>query len=139
MLFSKSKKVTYIDKELYYYYVRADSILGTMNGKGIIDKLELIDERDRNLRNLYPELDELLKQYYFYSGVINIVNLCKANDYETYNTEFINEKYKYVKDFIKRKGWWYIAKTYEKNIVVYAMILRISKKLLFKVVKKSKR
>ena len=139
LLFEKANKICYIDSELYYYYYRENSIIGNLKIDGILDKMELVEIRNKYLENKYPEISGVLKEYYMYACIINTVDAYRVSTREILKDENINRNVAYIKKNIKKLGYGYFIRNFEKNIIAYAICIKINKNLMFLFCNKNKK
>ena len=113
--FAISNKVSYINKELYYYLVRDTSIMGQKFSIKRLDGLEARFRRYEFIKEKYPKLSGLDKKvlWFYIIYITQLILLSKNNKKEmllivkSYFNMIKNDNVKFDKLTIKEKIWVY--------------------------------
>ena len=85
-VFGKAKKIVKIQKKLYYYFQRPESIMGSVYGLKRLDVLEAKIERQKYIETNFPRLSSVSKanllQSCIYSGQMILLYM-KGSEYNT--------------------------------------------------------
>ena len=117
-IFSNANLVTFVDKNMYFYFQRSDSIMGSRFSKNRLDSLEAKYERQEYIEINYPNISVDAKKNFFWTCVyLEQLVLNYSNGQDKKNMTTLIKKYiKSIKlsildfDSIKEKIWLIFTK-----------------------------
>lgn len=122
LIFEKAEKIALLEKPLYYYLRRDDSIIGKRSSKTYIDHLEVIYDKYMYLKDKYPEI-EIYNAYNYVISLLWGYTIITAFDLDEAYAK-IGKNYELLKEIINEYGDELINKldNYNKSIL-YMMLL----------------
>ena len=95
-LFDISKKISASTEILYYYYIHDDSTTGNLKLSNVYDKIDIIQERDKYIREKYYLLKEDCNEYLVHAFFIIFKQLLKLRGKQIKDDEKYNDLKKTV-------------------------------------------
>lgn len=130
-LFDKATNISFISKDMYYYFQRANSSSRKVSVKNITDRINITIERKKYIDKKYPELIEKTNYYSFKASIVNFLVIARNKDRETYFSNLMNREYINYKNYIKTKGILKALKYEGKSRKILGIILYINKTLFY--------
>ncbi len=130
-LFDKAKNISFVSKDMYYYFQRANSSSRKVSVKNIKDRVNITIERKKYIDEKYPELLEKTNFYSFKASIVNFLVIARNKDKKAYFSDLMNKEYINYKKYIKLNGLTNALKYESKSRKILGIILYLNKTLFY--------
>ena len=101
-LFANAKKITWINKVLYYYRQHEESTMGRMYSIKRLDAIDALYDRYKFMQKNFPNLSDLSCKAFLNNCIYNFQKLCMFNELDN-DKKFREDLLKKIRQIIKRE------------------------------------